>query len=318
MKPIHSIAAGCFAALTLFAPLTPGFAEEPLPSPAENGPFLRLAFDAEPSAGEFGLRVRALGATPHAPVVLEWGPRDGEALTRVTSVALVADDRGEASMVIDSRVPPGTGIRARSRGRIATAWGPCSSALNTSLSSVPQNLNARSFVPQRGNVVVTEFMKDPTFVTDAHGEWIELENIGSLPVNLAGWRIADGGSNSHTILNGVQSILIMPGQRFVLGNDANPLTNGGVHVDYQYSGFTLANGADSIQLYARMGALVDQVDYDDGILWPDVPGASVSLQPTIVHAVSNDDGANWCPGQTPLSLVNVDLGTPFHLNDNCP
>ena len=171
---------------------------------------------------------------------------------------------------------------------------------------------------QRGDLVITEFMKDPTAVPDNMGEWLELYNTTSRPINIEGWTLSDDGSNKHTLANGKQLIVVPPGGYLVLGNNADPTTNGGVIVHHKYSGFTLANGADSIVLTARKGKLVDRVDYDDGIFWPDLPGMSISLHPASTNAYLNDDAGQWCHSTTPLFTGATDTGTPGAPNDPCP
>jgi hypothetical protein len=184
--------------------------------------------------------------------------------------------------------------------------------------AIPGQQSGWQNVSQRGDIVITEIMKDPSFVPDTSGEWFEIMNVAPTTRNIAGWRISDLGTNQHTITNGGQVLLIAPGQRMVLGINADPAVNGGVQVDYKYSSFTLGNGADSILLTARNGMLVDEVDYDDGVFWPDTAGASLCLNPTATDVYLNDDPANWCVSQSPVATGNPDLGTPGAWNDTCP
>ena len=66
-------------------------------------------------------------------------------------------------------------------------------------------------VHQRGDVLITEFMKDPAFVSDSKGEWIELYNASDKVVNIEGWVIRDFGTNEHLIQNGGARIELAPG-----------------------------------------------------------------------------------------------------------
>ena len=66
-------------------------------------------------------------------------------------------------------------------------------------------------------VYLSEFLANPDAVNDAAGEWIELFNADSAPVNLRGWRIADLGTDGHTIR---VDLMIQPGQYLVLGRNA--------------------------------------------------------------------------------------------------
>ncbi|HTF89116.1 MAG TPA: lamin tail domain-containing protein, partial [Planctomycetota bacterium] len=272
---------------------------------------LRTRVDFGRGPGQSALRVSLEGAQPFSSACLEIGSLRDDSLSPRARQLLVCDANGCASLQMEGPLVSGLGVRIRAR----SAAGQASVSAPLALSGGSQ---LPLFAPQRGDVVITEIMKDPSFVGDTHGEWFEIQNITGHMVNIAGWKISDLGANSHTILNGVQGIWLSPGQRFVLGIDADPLTNGGVQVDYKYSNFTLGNAADSILLTSRSNFLVDQVDYDDGILWPDVAGKSLTLHPFSVAAGLNDDPANWCPAKTMIGGGNTDMGTPRVANDTCP
>jgi hypothetical protein len=170
---------------------------------------------------------------------------------------------------------------------------------------------------QTGHVVITEFMKDPSAVLDTRGEWIEVYNALPWRVNLQGWVLSDDAGSSH-VISTVSGLRLGPGQYAVLGNNSDPTFNGGVQVDYVWTSFSLANGADQIILSRPDGTLVDRVAYDDGVLWPDLPGRSIALKVSARDANANDDPANWCHSSTPISGTNNDTGTPHQDNDACP
>ena len=172
--------------------------------------------------------------------------------------------------------------------------------------------------PQSGQVVVTEFMKDPTSVTDAHGEWIEIWNSLAWRCNLDGWTLSDDAGNSHTFNAGGTTALIMrPGQRFVLALDGNPASNGGVTVNYVYSGISLSNSAaDQIILSKADGTLVDRVEFDN-VNYPHTPGHSIQLNENFRTVYYNDDPGEWCHSQTNWDPTNPDTGTPGLINDPC-
>jgi len=173
--------------------------------------------------------------------------------------------------------------------------------------------------PQTGEVVITEFMKDPTTVSDSHGEWIELWNTLPWRCDLDGWTISDRLGNTHTLTSGVSTALIMaPGARFVLALDGNPATNGGVTVNYVYSGLTLSNtAADQIILSKADGTLVDSIDFDN-VNYPHTPGRALQLDFGNSSATSNDDPIEWCEATLGWDPTNPDLGTPGLANEICP
>ncbi len=171
---------------------------------------------------------------------------------------------------------------------------------------------------QTGHVVITEFMKDPSAVTDVRGEWIEVYNSLPWRVNLEGWVLSDDSGASHVISTGGAGLRMGPGGYLLLGNNADPALNGGIQLDYAWSSFSLGNGADQIILSRPDGTLVDRVAYDDGVLWPDLPGRSIALKNSARDATQNDDPANWCHSSTAVSGTNADTGTPHMDNDACP
>ncbi len=168
-----------------------------------------------------------------------------------------------------------------------------------------------------GHIVITEIMKDPVFVADSAGEWIELFNPNNFTIDLEGWTLSDNSGESVVLANGGLGILIGPGQRAAVGPNADPGTNGGVTLaaSYSFSAFRLGNGNDQVVLTAPNGVEVDRVEYDN-LIWPNTPGASLSLDPSAHDHISNDDPNNWCPSSLPYGLG--DDGTPGAPNEACP
>jgi len=153
------------------------------------------------------------------------------------------------------------------------------------------------------NLVINEIMQNPSAVSDANGEWFEIVNASMDTIDLNGFIIKDDGSDSHTISS---SVTVMPYSYAVLGKNADSNTNGGLTVDYQYSGFTLANGADEIIIIDPYGNTIDSIAYDGGPDWPDPNGASMAL-----FGFETDDnnlGYNWVESDTPFG--DGDYGTP--------
>ncbi len=166
-------------------------------------------------------------------------------------------------------------------------------------------------------VLITEFQKDPTSVSDSLGEWIEVQNVGSTDVDLEGWVLADLGSDSTVLAAGGQGMPLAPGSSLVLGRSTDTAQNGGVAVDHTYSGMTLSNGADEILLLLPDGTLVDGIAYDDGAAWPDEAGKAIQLAPAFSDAQSNDDGAAWCSSPVEIVPGGNDTGTPGVANVAC-
>ena len=271
-------------------------------------PEFELAFGASPAQRGFALEVR--GGEPWGWALLSF---DSEHAPPTRSLVRL-DGSGNARVVQRNWRAPSP-VRATCRMRRPSGARAQLALTIPSVGSFPQ---ASALALGSGPLVITEIMKDPTTVADASGEWFEVRNISSQAVDLTGWLLTDGTGNNHVIQSANGPVVVPPRSYFVLGNNANSATNGGVPVDYKYSSFTLANGADSIQLLDAQGLLVDAVLYDDGIFWPDTPGKSLSLDRALVDVVSNDDGANWCVGITTISASNADCATPRRANTVCP
>ncbi len=161
------------------------------------------------------------------------------------------------------------------------------------------------YVPQAGDIIISEIMQNPNAVLDSNGEWFELYNTTANSIDLNGWTIKDLDTDSHVI----SGSLLMPGHGFlVLGIDSNSGTNGGVSVDYRYSGVTLANGADELLLLDENLTEIDRVEYDGGVSWPDPTGASMVF--TGAPGDDNNNPANWTTATQTWSGSSGDKGSP--------
>ena len=163
--------------------------------------------------------------------------------------------------------------------------------------------------PNVGDLVITEIMVDPVAVPDANGEYFEVRNTSSNPIELQGLQVRDDANTGFTIAT---SLTVAPAQFVVLGVNGNVATNGGVVVNYVYSGFSLANTSDQIEIFSGSTTL-DRVAYNGS--FPLVAGRAVVLSPAFLDAVANDNGANWCSATT--LLPGGDFGSPG-LANICP
>ncbi len=170
--------------------------------------------------------------------------------------------------------------------------------------------------PAPGSLVITEIMNDPSSVSDAKGEWFEIYNPTAASVDLQGLVIRHQSllvdpTATFTIS---ASVLVSPGGYVVLGNNVDPVTNGGVTVDYLYAGANLANTADYLAIEEGNGALLDEVAWDaaSGL---DPVGKSRNLDPMNLNDVDNDDDTYFCEASSLMS--GGDAGTPGQANDPC-
>lgn len=186
----------------------------------------------------------------------------------------------------------------------AVCWAADSMGYYT-LSEEPNNIPAHLFFYPRINpsmVVINEIMQNPLAVGDEFGEWFELFNNSTDPVNLMGWIIKDTGMDFHMIS---QSIVLSPGEFLVLSNNSDSTTNGGLKVDYQYNDIVLDNSVDEILMVSPTGVVVDSVAYDNGVTFPNTEGTSMAL---LNENMNNSFGLNW--RESTLTFGDGDLGTP--------
>ena len=162
-----------------------------------------------------------------------------------------------------------------------------------------------------GDLVITEIMHNPDAVLDTDGEWFEIHNPTGNNLELFGIVVTDAGADTFTVDS---SLVVLAGGYVVLGRNGDFSANGGVSVDFAYTGMVLGNFGDEIQINLN-GTVIDLVAYDDGSIFPNPLGASMNLNPLSLDAVSNDSGSNWCASVTPFG--DGDSGTPGVANDSC-
>jgi hypothetical protein len=171
-----------------------------------------------------------------------------------------------------------------------------------------------------GQLIVTEFMKDPTVVTDTAGEWFEVYNTSSQPINLDSWVLSDLSTPvaERWVFRITGGLVVLPDEYVVLCRTPDVAINGGVPCDAGYDDFQLANTEDELIL-SLAGVEIDRVVYLSSGGWPSTAGRSIALRPGSLTGSANDVGSSWCA--TPSTLANRlpggDYGTPGRAN-SCP
>ncbi len=179
----------------------------------------------------------------------------------------------------------------------------------------PLGQDAATIHPDPGDILITEIAADTRAVDDSIGEWFEVYNNTSDIIDLYGWTIADAAYNETHVIN--DSVEVYPGHHVVLGRNDDMATNGGVPVDYAYSGISLDDTADSLVI--AMGAVEsDVVQYDLSAGWsPVAEGQPLMFDMSdLADDTGNDDPARWC-GSTSSLGAGLDWGTPGDDNDDC-
>ena len=86
-------------------------------------------------------------------------------------------------------------------------------------------------------MVINEVMINPSAVSDANGEYVELYNSGTTSVDLAGWTIRDDGDRLVHDSRRASRVLVPAGGVFLLAAQASPSLNGGFTPDLDVEQF---------------------------------------------------------------------------------
>jgi hypothetical protein len=165
-----------------------------------------------------------------------------------------------------------------------------------------------------GDLVITEIMADPQDAAcspESQGEYIEIFNPGSTPIDLFGLQIKD----TSAIVTTVEKHVVIAAGAYALGV-AEPATS------FCYSGFSSDfefdmgwnNTGDKATLTNAAGVLIDVVDYQG---WTMSPGKALSLGSAVPTAAGNDAPSAWCPATSAI-VGSADFGTPRAANPECP
>ncbi|MCP4867387.1 MAG: lamin tail domain-containing protein [Proteobacteria bacterium] len=167
-----------------------------------------------------------------------------------------------------------------------------------------------------GDLVFSELMINPQVVDDDVGEWVELYNTASYPIDIGGYTFHDDDVD-HQVLPG--PMLVQGNGYIVLCADMNTAVNGGVPCDARFErlagdgGLALANNPDEVVLSAPDGTEIDWVHYNDS--WFE-NGIAIGVDPDFLTGGDNDDASHWCL-QTTVVSTGGEPGTPGLPNDGC-
>jgi hypothetical protein len=170
-----------------------------------------------------------------------------------------------------------------------------------------------------GDLVLSEFMVNPSIVDDTQGEWFELYNTSDAPIEIRGYTMRDEDYDNWLI----DVPMVVPARAFFLVcADMDPRYNGGVEgCDARFlrpslppPGMAFGNTGDELILERPDGVEIDRLEYTGA--WV-VTGASTGVSPEFLDSENNDELSNWC-AQTTVVAVGMEPGTPGLPNDDCP
>ena len=174
----------------------------------------------------------------------------------------------------------------------------------------PPDVGSVDMPKAASKIVITELMINPNKVSDSMGEWFELYNPGPNSIDLKGWTVKDGKSQSFVISTSGGTTVINAGQYLVFGNNNDTKTNGGVTVHYKYPSsfgmFQMATG-DAVILDDKSATEVDRVTWSTSKGWVIPTGASLSLKD---FSKDNNVPSNWCAETTAWAGSAGDWGSP--------
>ncbi|NOJ95244.1 hypothetical protein HMI51_20180 [Corallococcus coralloides] len=166
--------------------------------------------------------------------------------------------------------------------------------------------------PGAGELVISEVMHSPSVGTT---EYLELTNTTSHLLDAHGMTVTlvngTGSETSFTVVHN-PTLLVPPGGRTVLAQDANSTRNGGVPANTSYGLDVFMDNTGSITL--KQGAVtVDSLTYTSA--FPQATGQSMSLASSIIGTKGSARAWYWC--ESTGSLSGGDRGTPGQANDDC-
>lgn len=145
--------------------------------------------------------------------------------------------------------------------------------------------------PGAGELKITEWMANPTVISDPDGEWFEVQFLAAADLNGV-----EVGSDMGTVANTVVSSDCIPigvGKYAVFAHNTNMMQNGGVAAQAE-SGFQLVNGGDRI-FVGIDGTELDSVTY---------------VSSTDGHATQVDQNGLLCDAVLEYDKTNHNFGTP--------
>lgn len=182
--------------------------------------------------------------------------------------------------------------------------------------SVVVTIEEAVVVAEPGDLVFSELMIDPEVVDDEIGEWVELYNTGSAPIDIGGYTFRDDDVDAWELEG---PLLVAGGDYVVLCASLDVAVNGGVPCDGWFAreasggGLALANGPDEVVLARPDGVEIDGLHYDEA--WID-KGVALGVDPAFREGGANDDRTHWC-AQTTVVSAGGEPGTPGLDNDAC-
>jgi Lamin Tail Domain len=169
--------------------------------------------------------------------------------------------------------------------------------------------------PSRGQLVISEFMADPTRVADPAGEWIEVYARSDLDLN--GLTFSNGGTGARTVA-WATCLRLNAGSFAVFARSRDPALNGGLAGVIDTFDFGLSQSAAAQESPHSLALLLDGLEIDRITWLSATAGASTQLSAAKLDGAANDAHSNFCP-TPPTRIYGLgDRGSPGAMNAVCP
>jgi hypothetical protein len=170
-------------------------------------------------------------------------------------------------------------------------------------------------LPMPGDAVITEVMPNPAVVSDAAGEWFEIQAVNPFDLNGVALDRAGDTTNPRPI-ESADCVHLTAGSYAVFAKNADMAMNGGLPAGTVLTTFTFAlvdgTTAEPADVQLVVGSTVI-----DKVTWTSTrSGRSHALDPDLTDPIANDTEGNFCDGSTPYGPGD-NLGTPGAVNDQC-
>ena len=153
-----------------------------------------------------------------------------------------------------------------------------------------------AYIAENGTDIYPVMISEINF--NAHGtfdpgDWIELYNSGSQPVDLTGWTMK--GENPEDEYAFPDNLFLQPGGYLVIAEHADSvalLHGGGLNPAGNFN-FGLNRGGEVIKLYNKDYQLVHSLRYGSEVPWPDGPDGKGATLELYTGETDNSDPVSW-------------------------
>ncbi len=195
-------------------------------------------------------------------------------------------------------------------GTPGAANASCGAVVNPNECIDPATKVARAVVaPAVGDLVISEYLSDPSKVGDTEGEWIEV--FVKSDVDLNGVELSVNTTKS-ALVAGNECVRPGAGKYLVLAHSSDAATNGGLPLPQALFPTGLTNGGGQTLSLSRSTVVIDTVTTASSSA-----GVSKQLSGNKLDATENDTATNWCNTTAAKVYGAGDRGTPGADNETC-